>query len=485
MRIDAPLITGSLNYNGNSLQDLSTYATTSSVNNLVQKTGSYALTGSNYFSGSQVVSGSITATGNITAQTLIVQTITSSVLFTTGSNIIGSSLSNIQQLTGSVGITGSLSVNTNGLFVSSSGNVGIGTTSPAFSLDVTGTTRVSNSLIVTGSINSTENINMGSAFMFRNKIINGAMTIDQRNSGAAITVDGYPVDRFGIYEDGAQFTMQRSTTVPTGAGFINSLSIIVGTGQAISSGNYTTIRHGIEGINTGDLAWGTASAKNITVSFWVRSSLTGNFGLALRNNANNYGYVASYNIPVADTWTYITTTIPGPTGGTWSTIVATRGINLIWDLGVGTSYSIAAGAWTSAAEILGLTGGTKLKATTGATYYITGVQLELGSLATPFEHRPISIEELLCKRYYEKIVFSGGSYFVAKVAGTQTYATVAYKTVKMSDPTVALPAVSTASDSTGHTAVSNGVHQGSWYATLGGSLTNNVNSYTFTAECDL
>jgi hypothetical protein len=111
MRIDAPLITGSLNYNGNSLQDLSTYATTSSVNNLVQKTGSYALTGSNYFSGSQVVSGSITATGNITAQTLIIQTITSSVLFTTGSNIIGSSLSNVQQLTGSVGITGSLAIN--------------------------------------------------------------------------------------------------------------------------------------------------------------------------------------------------------------------------------------------------------------------------------------------------------------------------------------------------------------------------------------
>jgi len=111
MRIDAPLITGSLNYNGTSLQDLSTYATTSSVNNLVQKTGSYALTGSNYFSGSQIISGSITATGNITAQTLIIQTITSSVLFTTGSNIIGSSLSNVQQLTGSVGITGSLAIN--------------------------------------------------------------------------------------------------------------------------------------------------------------------------------------------------------------------------------------------------------------------------------------------------------------------------------------------------------------------------------------
>jgi len=389
----------------------------------------------------------LTVRGTLTAQTINVQTITSSIEFVTGSTRNGSSITNTHQFTGSVLMTGSLTV--------------------------------------TGSINTTENINMGSPFMFRNKIINGAMAIDQRNNGSAITADGYPVDRFIIYEDGAQFTMQRSTTVPTGAGFTNSLSITVGTGQAVSSGNYTTIRHGIEGINTGDLAWGTANAKNITVSFWVRSSLTGNFGLALRNNANNYGYVASYNIPSADTWTYITTTIPGPTSGTWSTAAATRGINLIWDLGAGTSYSIAAGSWTSTAEILGLTGGTKLKATTGATFYLTGVQLEIGNIATPFEHRPISIEESLCKRYYEKIVFSGGSYFVAKVAGNQTYATIIYKTVKMSDPVVALPAVSTASDSTGHTAVSNGVYQGSWYATLGGSLTNNVNSYTFTAESDL
>jgi hypothetical protein len=386
-----------------------------------------------------------TVGGTLTAQTINVQTITSSIEFNTGSTRNGALSTNTHQFTGSVGMTGSL--------------------------------------VVTGSISTTENINMGSPFAFRNKVINGAMVIDQRNNGAAITADGLPLDRFYVYSAGGNLTSQRSTVVPTG--FTSSLGITVGAGIAVSSGNYTTIRHGIEGINTYDLAWGTASAKNITISFWVRSSLTGNFGLALRNNANNYGYVASYSISSANTWTYITTTIPGPTSGTWDTSAAVRGINLIWDLGVGTSYSISAGAWTSATEILGLTGGTKLKATTGATLYLTGVQLEIGNIATPFEHRLISIEESLCKRYYEKIVFSGGSYFVPKVAGTQTYATIIYKTVKMSDPAVALPAVSTASDSTSHTAVSNGVHQGSWYATLGGSLTNNVNSYTFTAECEL
>jgi hypothetical protein len=309
------------------------------------------------------------------------------------------------------------------------------------------------------------------------------MIVDQRNDGSAITSDGYPTDRFIITTAGANLTNQRSHVAPTG--FTSSLGVTVGTGVAMVAGNYVSLRHGIEGTNITDLAWGTANAKNVTLSFWVRSSLTGSFGVALRNDpTNNYGYVASYSVPTANTWTYVTTTIPGPTSGTWGTD-SFCGIRLIWDLGVGTSYSIAAGTWTSQVEILGLTGGVKLKATTGATFYVTGIQLEVGNVATPFEHRPTPVEELLCKRYYEKIVFSGGNYFVAKVAGNQTYATIAYKTVKRANPNVALPAVNTASDSTGHTAVSNGVHQGSWYATLGGSLTNNVNSYTFTAECEI
>jgi hypothetical protein len=434
-----------------------------------------------YVNGSKLTSAEFTATNGTT-------------FVLTEASVVGNQVQAIRYNASVTGISGSGTANYvpkftasgtvgNSLIFDNGTNVGIGTASPSYKLDITGTARISSSLIVSGSISTPESINMGSPFMFRNKVINGAMTIDQRNNGSSITVDGFPLDRFVIYESGADFTMQRSTVAP--AGFVNSLSVTVNTGVAMVAGNYTTIRHGIEGINTFDLAWGTASAKNITVSFWVRSSLTGNFGLALRNNANNYGYVASYNIPTANTWTYITLTIPAPTSGAWSTAAATRGIHLIWDLGVGTSYSIAAGSWTSASEILGLTGGTKLKATTGATFYLTGVQLEVGNVATPFEHRPISIEESLCKRYYEKIVFSGGSYFVAKVAGNQTYASVKYKTVKMSDPTVTLVSVSTASDSNGHTAVSNGVHEGSWYATLGGSLTNNVNGYTFTAECEI
>jgi len=267
---------------------------------------------------------------------------------------------------------------------------------------VTGSANISGSLIVTGSISTTETISMPSPFMFRNKIINGAMMIDQRNDGGAVTLaDGFAVDRFHHYEDGADFTARRSTLVPSGSGFINSLSITNGTGVSMAAGNYTTIRHGIEGFNTADLNWGTSFAKSITISFWVRSSLTGTFGLALRNNANNYGYVVSYSISLANTWEYITKTIPGPTSGTWNT-GNERGIFLIWDLGAGTTYSIAAGTWTSASEILGLTGGTKFRTTTGATYYLTGVQLEVGNVATPFEHRNYSVELQLCKRYFQR-----------------------------------------------------------------------------------
>jgi hypothetical protein len=308
-------------------------------------------------------------------------------------------------LSGSVDISGSMTATT--IVVSAPGAAGMVSSSQQIqNYNVFARTGSANTFygtqIVTGSISTTETISMPSPFMFRNKIINGAMMIDQRNDGGAVTLaDGFSVDRFHHFEDGADFTARRSTLVPSGSGFINSLSITNGTGVAMSAGNYTGIRHGIEGFNIADLNWGTSFAKSITISFWVRSSLTGTFGLALRNNANNYGYVVSYSISLANTWEYITKTIPGPTSGAWNT-GNEKGIYLVWDLGAGTSYSIAAGAWTSAVEILGLTGGTKFKTTTGATYYLTGVQLEVGNVATPFEHRNHSVELQLCKRYFQR-----------------------------------------------------------------------------------
>jgi hypothetical protein len=308
-------------------------------------------------------------------------------------------------LSGSVDISGSMTATT--IIVSAPGGGGMVSSSQQIqNYNLFAVTSSANTFygtqIVTGSISTTETISMPSPFMFRNKVINGAMMIDQRNGGSALTLaDGFAVDRFHYFEDGAAFTVQRNTIVPSGSGFINSLSITNGTGVAMAAGNYTTIRHGIEGFNIADLNWGTSFAKSITISFWVRSSLTGNFGVALRNSANNYGYVISYSIPSANEWVYITKTIPGPTSGVWLTDTGV-GILVIWDLGAGTTYSIAAGAWTSASEILGLTGGTKFRTTTGATFYLTGVQLEVGNVATPFEHRNYSVELQLCKRYFQR-----------------------------------------------------------------------------------
>jgi hypothetical protein len=456
-----------------------------------------ATTGSNSFRADQSITGSLVVSSTITAQTLVVQTVTSSIVYSSGSNNFGNQLANTQTFTGSVNITGSLIVNTTGtefqvnnngvvmgnlltdnhsvtgsLRVTGSGNhsimgsnLGIGNVSPTVRLQVSGTfavgdenngwgriifdsatnaTRIQSSkngtdsvglsfwtqasgggfserlvisgsnvgigtnspsqkLEVSGSIKATNTIVMGSPFMFRNKIHNGDMRIDQRYNGSGISnVNGaWGVDRFITYiSDGSAWSFQRSTTAPPG--FMNSLLITSTTGGSIGAGSYSSIRHSIEGINVYDLAWGTSSAKNITVSFWVRSSVTGNYGFAIRNGSNNYGYVASYTISSANTWTYITLNIPGPTTGTWTTST-NPSLVCMWDLGAGTSYSQAAGSWISASEIIGLTGGVKFITNSSATYYLTGVQLEIGDVATPFETRPYSTELSLCERYLRMI----------------------------------------------------------------------------------
>ena len=232
---------------------------------------------------------------------------------------------------------------------------------------------------------------------FKNRIINGAMMIDQRNAGASVSTDvSLPVDRFVFGKSGSQtFTGQRSTTAPSG--FINSVLVTIGTGGATGATDRLTLTQAIEGYNISDLAWGSASASTITISFWVRSSLTGTFGVALRNSATNRSYVASYTINSANTFEQKTITVTGDTSGTWLTDNS-AGIYLTWDLGVGSTYNTTAGSW-QAGNYFGLTSGTKLSVTSGATFYITGVQLEKGSTATSFDYRPYGTELALCQRY--------------------------------------------------------------------------------------
>lgn len=241
---------------------------------------------------------------------------------------------------------------------------------------------------------------------FRNRIINGDMRIDQRNAGASSTINGtfaYTVDRW-LADDNTDgvFTVQRSTTAPTD--FVNSIIITTTTADSsLSAGQYSYVAQVIEGFNTADLLWGTANAKTITLSFWVRSSLTGTFGGSLRNGAGNRSYPFTYTINSANTFEYKTVTIAGDTTGTWATDNS-AGITVFFGLGVGSTFSGTAGAWAGS-NFLSATGGTSVIGTLNATWYITGVQLEVGSVATPFERRPYGTELALCQRYYE--VFGG------------------------------------------------------------------------------
>jgi len=236
---------------------------------------------------------------------------------------------------------------------------------------------------------------------FRNRIINGGMVIDQRNNGASISLGSsplYAVDRFeSRVAQGSGHTGQRVSTAPVG--FNNSLKITIGTGGSPTAGQNTFINQQIEGFNFADLGWGTANAKTITVSFMVYSSLTGTFAYGISNNALNRSYVATYSIPVANTWTSISLTIPGDTSGTW--IGATNGVGSynFWDLGSGSDRNTAtAGVWV--ADFVTKTSATvNVAGTSGATFYITGVQLEAGTTASPFEYRQYGTEFSLCQRY--------------------------------------------------------------------------------------
>jgi hypothetical protein len=238
---------------------------------------------------------------------------------------------------------------------------------------------------------------------FRNRIINGDMRIDQRAAGAVSNPSGtsYTVDRWGATGSVAsKFTLQQSNTVPSGAGFINSLLATSSSAYTVGAAEAFLIRYVIEGTNVADLGWGTASARTVTLSFWVRSSLTGTFGGSLRNSAVNRSYPFSYTISAADTWEYKTITIPGDTTGTWLTDTGI-GISVSISLGAGATLSGTAGAWVGS-NLWSTTGAVSVVGTNGATFYITGVQLETGSVATPFERRPYGTELMLCQRYFEK-----------------------------------------------------------------------------------
>ena len=239
---------------------------------------------------------------------------------------------------------------------------------------------------------------------FKNRIYNGDMRIDQRNAGASVTPVPleYQIDRWRYFaSQTSKITMgQNQGAVPPPAGFSYYLGITSSSAYSVLSSDHFGYQQFVEGFNAADLAWGTANAKTVTLSFWVRSSLTGTFGGSIQNSATDRSYPFSYTISAAGIWEQKSITIAGDTSGTWLTTNG-RGIGVNLMIGVGSTFSGTAGAW-AAADYRSATGATSVVGTNGATFYITGVQLEAGSTATDFERRPIGTELALCQRYYQK-----------------------------------------------------------------------------------
>jgi len=329
---------------------------------------------------------------------------------------------------------------------------------------------------VIGTSVAGSNLGAGNASMLKNRIINGAMVIDQRNAGASVTQTTttlYPVDRWAIAGSvTSKFTAQQNAgSVTPPIGFVNYLGITSSSAYTVGAAEYFQVRQTIEGFNVADLGWGTANAKTITLSFQVYSSLTGTFGGSIGNNAGNRSYPFSYSIPVANTWTTVSVTITGDTTGTWLTTNG-GGLWVYWGLGVGSTYSGTAGSWAGA-DYRSATGAVSVVGTNGATFYITGVQLEVGSSATGYEYRQYGQEFALCQRYYQsnRIVWSGQT----TGAGQAFYAYSPFKVTMRSAPTGTITNESLAAMNAG-SLTNSAVDSIRYDVTASGS---NVNNYAF------
>jgi len=244
----------------------------------------------------------------------------------------------------------------------------------------------------------------------KNRLINGNMVIAQRTTSAVTANDSYAVDRWNIGNstDGS-FSAIQDSDAP--AGFNKSVKFTITTADASVTGTQSLFMvQPIEGLNTADLNWGTANAKTVTLSFWVKSSVTGTFSGSLVNNALDRSYPFTYTIASANTWEYETITIAGDTSGTWVTD-NNAGIRVYFSLGTGSTRLGTAGVW-GGTRYQGATGETALVNTLNATWFITGVQLEVGSTATSFDYRPYGTELNLCYRYYETNTVAGFYYTV-------------------------------------------------------------------------
>ena len=281
------------------------------------------------------------------------------------------------------------------------------------------------------------NIQQDLGLMGKNKIINGNMVIDQRYAGAATanTISGYTLDRWNAVQTttGKLIVQQNAGSVTPPAGFTNYLGVTSQSAYSIGAGDFYAVLQSIEGYNLADLNWGTANAKTVTLSFWVRSSLTGTFGLCL-NNGGTRSYPFTYTISSANTWEQKSITVAGDQSGTWNATNGT-GVQIWFGLGVGSTNAGPVGAWASA-NYVGVSSAVSVVGTNGATFYLTGVQLEVGTQATTFTTAGGSYgaELALCQRYFYKHA-SGGSGSNDNIIGSMWYYTSSFALTYIKFPT--------------------------------------------------
>jgi hypothetical protein len=304
-----------------------------------------------------------------------------------------------------------------------------------------------------------------SPYVLKNRIINGAMTINQRGFSGSITTSAYPytytLDRWqATSSQASKYTVSQSSTAPTD--FSNSLLVTSSAATTLAAGDFYGIQQTIEGFNFYDLNWGTVNAKAVTLSFWVYSSLTGTFGGSIYNYANTASYPFTYSISAANTWTKITINVTGATVGSWGGATNSGSAAIIFNLGAGSTYSGTANTWASALY-LSATGATSVVGTNGATFYITGVQLEQNTSATPFERRLYNQELANCQRYYWQQNYTGLYEAIldpARAGATNNaYGTFCFPVTMRSAPSVSNNGVGNfrLNDSKGNDQVCNGI----------------------------
>jgi hypothetical protein len=266
-----------------------------------------------------------------------------------------------------------------------------------------------------------------------NRIINGDMRVDQRWNGASGTAIGYTVDRWKYaasqVNKGTWGQQLIGSAVP---GFPYCLGVQSSSAYTSLASDFFIIDQIIEADQVSDFAWGTPSAQPVTLTFWAKCSLTGTFSGVIGNNAQTRSYPFTYSIPAANAWAKIVVTIPGDTGGTWVMSGNAGALFVVFDLGCGATYRGPAGAWASA-NYFGATGAVSVISINGATFYVTGVKLEIGSVATPYNRQSLAKSMIDCQRYYQtENIFVAGY----NGAGAEIYTAFLLPVVMRAAPTV-------------------------------------------------